>query len=274
MDTVAFRLSAGRILHVCSSLEKPAPAERPAIVQSHCQVLTVGRLNSSPRPARLVVSCAKTLETTVSSKSDVPLNDKSKGSIEKQALRTTFPNALEALLLEVSDETSVAEVQLKVGDFEMHLKRNVGAVNAPVPIAPAVPSEPMDQLVPATPSTSAPNPAPGKTSPFASASSAASSKLAALEASGANGFKLVTSPTVGSFRRGRTVKGKKLPPSCKQGDMIKEGQVIGYIDQFGTQLPVKSDVAGEILNLLFEEGEAVGYGDPLVAVLPSFHGLN
>ena len=78
----------------------------------------------------------------------------------------------------------------------MHLKRNVGAVNAPVPIAPAVPSEPMDQLVPATPSTSAPNPAPGKTSPFASASSAASSKLAALEASGANGFKLVTSPTV------------------------------------------------------------------------------
>ena len=24
-----------------------------------------------------------------------------------------------------------------------------------------------------------------------------------------------------------------------QGDMIKEGQVIGYIDQFGTQLPVK-----------------------------------
>ena len=63
-------VSAGRILHVCSSLEKPAPAERPAIVQSHCQVLTVGRLNSSPRPARLVVSCAKTLETTVSSKSD------------------------------------------------------------------------------------------------------------------------------------------------------------------------------------------------------------
>lgn len=24
-----------------------------------------------------------------------------------------------------------------------------------------------------------------------------------------------------------------------QGDLIKEGQVIGYIDQFGTQLPVK-----------------------------------
>ncbi|CAO2816992.1 unnamed protein product [Amaranthus hypochondriacus] len=274
MDTAAFRLSAGSALHVCSSLEKPAPADWPAVVRSHCQVLTVGRLNSSPRPARLVVACAKTLETTVSSNSDVPLNDKSKGSIEKQALRTTFPSAFEALLLEVCDETSVAEVQLKVGDFEMHLKRNVGVVNAPVPIAPAVPSEPMDQLIPATPSISAPNPAPGKTSPFASASSAASSKLAALEASGANGFKLVTSPTVGSFRRGRTVKGKKLPPNCKQGDLIKEGQVIGYIDQFGTQLPVKSDVAGEVLKLLFEEGEAVGYGDPLVAVLPSFHGLN
>ena len=50
--------------------------------------------------------------------------------------------------------------------------------------------------------------------------------------------------------------------------------MIGYIDQFGTELPVKSDVAGEVLKLLFEEGEAIGYGDPLIAVLPSFHGLS
>ncbi|KNA11168.1 hypothetical protein SOVF_137780 [Spinacia oleracea] len=273
METAAFRLSAGSISHACSSLEKPSLASWPTVIRSHCQALTVGKLASSSRQARIVVSCAKTPETTVSSNSDVPVNNRSKGSIEKHALRATFPHAFEALLLEVCDETSVAEVQLKVGDFEMHLKRNVGAVNTPVPVAPPIPSEPMVQSAPAALSTSAPKPSLEKSSLFASASSAASSKLASLEASGADGFELVTSPTVGSFRRGRTVKGKKQPPNCKQGDVIKEGQVIGYIDQFGTELPVKSDVAGEVLKLLFEEGEAVGYGDPLIAVLPSFHGL-
>ncbi|THG02786.1 hypothetical protein TEA_029033 [Camellia sinensis var. sinensis] len=59
-----------------------------------------------------------------------------------------------------------------------------------------------------------------------------------------------------------------------EGEVIKEGQVIGFLDQFGTELPVKqSDVAGEVIKLLFNDGEAVGYGDPLIAVLPSFHGI-
>ncbi|PNX78799.1 biotin/lipoyl attachment domain-containing protein, partial [Trifolium pratense] len=57
------------------------------------------------------------------------------------------------------------------------------------------------------------------------------------------------------------------------GDVIKEGQVIGYIDQFAAGLPIKSDVAGEVLKLLVEDGDPVGYGDPLIAVLPSFHDI-
>nr|GEV44712.1 hypothetical protein [Tanacetum cinerariifolium] len=78
---------------------------------------------------------------------------------------------------------------------------------------------------------------------------------------------------VGSFRKARTLKGKKQPPSCKEGDVIKEGQTICYLDQFGTELPVKSDVDGEVIKILFDDGEAVGYGDPLIAVLPSFHDI-
>ncbi|KAF2296344.1 hypothetical protein GH714_037458 [Hevea brasiliensis] len=105
----------------------------------------------------------------------------------------------------------------------------------------------------------APTPSPPKTStekatPFTNVSFGKSSKLAALEASGATGYVLVASPTVGSFRRNRTVKGKRQPPIFKEGDIIKEGQVIGYLDQFGTELPVKSDVAGEVLKLLFDDG--------------------
>lgn len=200
--------------------------------------------------------------------------------------RSTFPNGFEELILNVCDETSIAELKLKVGAFQMHLKRDVGnptssistspaiAIASPT-IAPPIPSEPMDQSAPLTKPTELKNlsPSPSSDNPFANVASSKAAKLAALEADGAKSYVLVSSPTVGTFRSGRTIKGKKQLPSCKEGDMIKEGQIIGYVDQFGNELPIRSDTAGEILKILFRDGEAVGYGDPLVAVLPSFHGI-
>ncbi|KAH8501328.1 hypothetical protein Peur_043029 [Populus x canadensis] len=241
------------------------------------QGLTVGRkLISYPSKRNLrLVSCVKTSEAPAIAKSD---DGNKQGSLEKDSLRNaTFPNGFEALVLEVCDETEIAELKLKVGDFEMHLKRNVGAAKAPLisstPLPP-IPTPPMEVSAAVSPSPSPSKSSVEKTTPFTNVSFGKSSKLAALEASGAIGYVLVASPTVGSFRRNRTVKGKKQPPICKEGDVIKEGQVIGYLDQFGTELPVKSDVAGEVLKLLFNDGDAVGYGDPLIAVLPSFHGIN
>ncbi|XP_064939154.1 uncharacterized protein LOC135593212 isoform X2 [Musa acuminata AAA Group] len=78
---------------------------------------------------------------------------------------------------------------------------------------------------------------------------------------------------VGTFRIGTTLKGKKQPPCCEVGDMIKEGQAIGFLDQFGNELPIRSNVAGEVLKILCKDGEAVGYGDALIAVLPFFAGI-
>ncbi|KAJ6718119.1 hypothetical protein OIU79_006113 [Salix purpurea] len=160
----------------------------------------------------------------------------------------------------------------------MHLKRNIGVAKpsftSSTPPPPPIPSPPMEVSAAVSPAPSPSKSSVEKTTPFTNVSFRNSSKLAALEASGASGYVLVASPTVGSFRRNRTVKGKKQSPICKEGNVIKEGQVIGYLDQFGTELPVKSDVAGEVLKLLFDDGDAVGYGDPLIAVLPSFHAIN
>ncbi|KAJ9175947.1 hypothetical protein P3X46_014446 [Hevea brasiliensis] len=239
--------------------------------------LTVGwKLISSPVKRNVsLVSCVKVPEAAATASAA-----KSDGSLEKSSLRSaTFPNGFEALVLEVCDETEIAELKLKVGDFEMHLRRNVGATKAPLSSIsptepPPIPTKPMDVSASVAPTPSPPKTSTEKPTPFTNVSFGKSSKLAALEASGATGYVLVASPTVGSFRRNRTVKGKRQPPIFKEGDIIKEGQVIGYLDQFGTELPVKSDVAGEVLKLLFDDGDAVGYGDPLIAVLPSFHGIN
>ncbi|KAF9590421.1 hypothetical protein IFM89_035256 [Coptis chinensis] len=166
----------------------------------------------------------------------------------KAAETTTVAATPDELVIEVCDETGVAELKLKIGDFEMNLKHNIGATSTSIPVIStseptAVPSKPVAESAPTSSSPSLPK---ETISPFKYVSPEKSSKLASLEASGSNGYVLVLSPTVGSIRTGRTVKGKKQPPS---------------------------DVAGEVLKLLFSDGEAIGYGDPLLAVLPSFHGI-
>ncbi|KAJ6432449.1 hypothetical protein OIU84_019648 [Salix udensis] len=245
----------------------------------HTQGLTVGRkLVSYPvKSNRRLVSCVKTSEAPAIVKTNDDSNKQ--GTLGKNSQgNATFPNGFEALILDVCDETEVAELKLKVGDFEMHLKRNTGLAKHPftlsTPPPPPIPTPPMEVSAAVSPAPSPSKSSVEKTTPFTNVSFRNSSKLAALEASGASGYVLVASPTVGSFRRNRTVKGKKQLPICKEGNVIKEGQVIGYLDQFGTELPVKSDVAGEVLKLLFDDGDAVGYGDPLIAVLPSFHAIN
>ncbi|XP_010938421.1 uncharacterized protein [Elaeis guineensis] len=201
----------------------------------------------------------KASETNSALTSEVTSDRSSQEPLEESVQNSTFPNGFEALILEVCDETNIAEFKIKIGDFEMHLKRDIESPRAPSPsthivsptTAPPIPSEPMNESgAAAQPAVSRKSP-PAATSPFANISSA----------------------KVGTFQRGGTFKGKKQPPSCKEGDIIKEGQIIGFLDQFGNELPVKSDVAGEVLKVLYQDGEAVGYGDPLVAVLPAFHGI-
>ncbi|XP_078445303.1 biotin/lipoyl attachment domain-containing protein isoform X2 [Wolffia australiana] len=203
---------------------------------------------------------------------------------KKRTNSTAFPSGFETLMLDVCDETDIAELKIKVGGFEMHLRRNVEAPKAPPSppsivsptMAPPIPSEPMSELIsessPAT--TSSQKPATQTpTSPFSNNLSAKSKKLAELEASGVKTYALVSSPSVGIFRTGRLIRGKRQPPTFKEGDLISEGHVIGCLDQLGNELLIKSDVAGEVLKILYKDGDAVGFGDPLVAVLPSFHDI-
>ncbi|KAK7379415.1 hypothetical protein VNO80_04875 [Phaseolus coccineus] len=242
-----------------------------------------------------LVSCAKTAEPINTSKSDDASPDSTlQGSLEKKPLQAaTFPNRFEALVLEVCDETKIAELKVKVGGFEMHIKRNIGATTVPLSnisptTPPPIPSKPMDSA-PGTLPPSPPKSSPEKKNPFIDASREKSPRLTALEASGTGTYVLVPSPMVGFFRRGRTVKGKRQPPICKEGDLVQEGQVIGYSDQFGSGIPVKTDVAGQVLKLLVEDGgNQSGAFDivcqrpgsllvmetPLIAVLPSFHDIN
>lgn len=193
-----------------------------------------------------------------------------------------FPDGIESFITEVCDETDIAEIKLKAGSFAMHIRRNVEKSKRPSSVAspftaPPVPSEPMvdsDRTVTPPPSPAPKAPPTKSFNPFTTKfSGSKTSKFGLLEAAGDEGLCFVTAPKVGLFKRSRVVKGRSGRPLCEEGQSIKEGQVVCFLNQLGGQTPVTSEVSGEIVKILWSDGEPVGYGDPLIAVLPSFHGI-
>jgi pyruvate/2-oxoglutarate dehydrogenase complex dihydrolipoamide acyltransferase (E2) component len=47
----------------------------------------------------------------------------------------------------------------------------------------------------------------------------------------------------------------------QQGDSIKKGQHVGYVEQLGTFVPIESPQAGEIVQFVVEDGKPVEYGE-------------
>ncbi|KAL1202524.1 Biotin carboxyl carrier protein of acetyl-CoA carboxylase [Cardamine amara subsp. amara] len=169
------------------------------------------------------------------------------------------PFEVEALVTEICDSSSIAEFELKLGGFRLYVARNLAETSSPQP-----------QLIPAVVAANA------TTESLDSDGSSSSTSLAIIKpASSAadQGLMILQSPKVGFFRRSKTIKGKRLPSSCKEKDQVKEGQVLCYIEQLGGQFPIESDVTGEVVKILREDGEPVGYNDALISILPSFPGI-
>ncbi|XP_062008252.1 uncharacterized protein LOC133725135 isoform X2 [Rosa rugosa] len=171
---------------------------------------------------------------------------------------------IQSLLTTICDTSSVAEVELK-----LHVVRELTEEGStppppiPAPVSASTPAEAPES------NGSVPSQSLAITRPEPSSRDIQT----LLDKAADDGLVLIQSPRVGSFRRSRTIKGKRAPPSCKEKQIVKEGQVICYIEQLGGELPIESDVAGEVIKILREDGEPVGYGDALIAVLPSFPGI-
>jgi acetyl-CoA carboxylase biotin carboxyl carrier protein len=55
-------------------------------------------------------------------------------------------------------------------------------------------------------------------------------------------------------------------PFVKVGDMVKEGQTLLIIEAMKTMNQIPSPHAGTVLAILFDDGQPVEYGEPLVIV--------
>ncbi|CAA7024007.1 unnamed protein product [Microthlaspi erraticum] len=168
------------------------------------------------------------------------------------------PSEVEALVTEICDSSSIAEFELKLGGFRLYVARNLSDKSSqpqqfPAVVAANTTTENLDS------------------NGSASSTSLAITKPASSAAD--QGLMILRSPKVGFFRRSKTIKGKRTPSSCKEKDQVKEGQILCYIEQLGGQFPIESDVTGEVVKILREDGEPVGYNDALISILPSFPGI-
>lgn len=143
------------------------------------------------------------------------------------------------------------QVELEIGAFQMRVVRRTEAA-APVAVA-----------APAPVVTQSPEPRPAP---------AASSVEEYAEEEDDGTVMPVTAPTVGIMRRGKYVKGKRVGKgnSAEEGDTVKKGQVLAYVEKLGIFEPVLAPQAGEVGAFVVEDGEPVSYGDVILEMSPFF----
>lgn len=157
-------------------------------------------------------------------------------------------------LIEFLIEKDIAEFELERGDVKVRIKR------AGEHTFVHSQAEPRFYAVPAAP---APAVELG-TAPVAGAPPAASPAPAA-PSLGDEGLHKVKSPIVGTFYEAPS---PGAPPFVKPGDSVEVGQVLCIVEAMKLLNEIESDVAGEIVKSLANNGQPIEYGQELFVIRP------
>ena len=75
----------------------------------------------------------------------------------------------------------------------------------------------------------------------------------------------VEAPMVGTFYRASSPTAE---PYVKEGDVVKEGQILCIIEAMKLMNEIESKVSGRVVKIAAENGQAVEYGQPLFLIDP------
>lgn len=135
-------------------------------------------------------------------------------------------------LIELLEESGIAEIEIKEGEEAVRISRGVTALNAPVMVAAPAP-------VAAAP---APTPAGAAAAPRGTP---------------------VKSPMVGTFY---LTPAPDSAPFVKLGQAVAVGDTLCIIEAMKIMNPIEAEVAGEVLAILVENGHPVEYEQPLFLI--------
>lgn len=155
-------------------------------------------------------------------------------------------NGLRELLAAIN-QTDVSEFTLKKGDFELVVRKGrLASYSAP----PSALIQESSVAASAPPVALPPPPPPVAPQPLAA--SPLADKLAE-----------VTSPMVGTFY---SAPGPDEPAFVRVGDRIRLGQTVCIIEAMKLMNELESEVVGEVVEILTQNGEPVEYGQVLMRV--------
>jgi acetyl-CoA carboxylase biotin carboxyl carrier protein len=148
-------------------------------------------------------------------------------------------------LIDLLEESNLAELEIKEGEEVVRLSRvPTGSVNATPPQAPVVASV---ATAPAAPVAAA-TPAPAATAPDEPALPAGH---------------VVSAPMVGTFYVSSTPGAE---PFVKVGQQVRQGETLGIIEAMKMFNQIEADVAGTVVAVLVENGQAVEFDEPMFVI--------
>lgn len=144
-------------------------------------------------------------------------------------------------LIELLDESGVAEIEIKEGEESVRISRNTGSA----PAAMMMPQQFQVPVAAPAPAAAAPEPATQETEESIPAGHA------------------VTSPMVGTFYRASSPGAK---PFVEVGQSVAVGDTLCIIEAMKMLNQIEADKAGVIKAILLENAQPVEYGQPLFII--------
>ncbi|HZQ91199.1 MAG TPA: acetyl-CoA carboxylase biotin carboxyl carrier protein [Terriglobales bacterium] len=164
-------------------------------------------------------------------------------------------------LIEFLIEKDIAEFELERGDVKVRIKRALPA-DATAQVIPSVAHvSPAVTLAP----VAGPAAQPAVAHPHPHTAAPATSASAAARPAEEEGLHTIQSPIVGTFY---DAPSPGAPPFVKVGDVVEKGQVLCIIEAMKLMNEIESDLAGEIVKKLVNNGQPVEYGQALFAIKP------
>lgn len=142
-------------------------------------------------------------------------------------------------LIELLESSNLAEIEVSEGDDSVRITRyGASAPAAPAPATVNLAPSPQPST-PAAPAASAETPAPDVVGNF------------------------VKSPMVGTVYYASS---PEADPYVKVGDKVSVGDTVCIVEAMKMFNPIESDVAGTVLEIIANDGDAVEYGQPILLI--------
>ena len=172
-------------------------------------------------------------------------------------------------LIGAVSESKLTDFCYEENGIKLCLKKEVGAVSAMIPPWPGVQSAAdltvagaVQNVSGAAGSMQAVTGTAGTVQALSGADAAAVQVTAAAAASAADG-QIVKSPLVGVFYAAPSEDAK---PYVSVGDTVKKGQILACVEAMKLMNEIESEYDGVVAEILVENGQGVGYGEPLFVI--------